>query len=461
MGNDERRGSEKTVLIWQGEGGFAGEDLHRLAHRRVGPMLRRRLGDRAPAVRHRRGPISQALDLCAAQASRPAVLVLPAFRTQLWRSLDAIEELARRAPDLPVLLSGWGASPDYLDAIGRPLRHPRLALVRGEPEEGLVDALEVLIANPDGELPRRRLAELGLAIPAPDGGGWERRGRHRQVSRLEDLPSVYGSGAMRPDETDGVALIEVARGCRFRCGFCLSCNFDPPGIRPFPFEVIAAEIRHAAAQGAVGFALLCSALNYDVTLFEQLADLLDHLGGPAAVESTVHALQLDRRRLAALKRIRWRRMIIGLQTLTPEALEMMGRAVDRARFRRAIDQIATIHVPVVELILGLPGDTLKSFLRTVRWVLDLPVHVEIYHLRLDPGSRFFEQRGELGLEADFSSQGKVTSTPTFPASDLERAVQALEHLAAQPWRFRARSLGFDFRTLARPEQARRAKPPRS
>lgn len=432
-----------TALIWGGEGGFAGEDLHRLAHRRLGPLLEARLGADAPAVIHRRGPIGEAAR--AAAELEADLLVLPAFRAQLWDSLALVEQLEPAAPELTLALSGWGADPELIDASGRVLRHRRLLIARGEPEAALTDALALLLGPaPPSSFPHQRLTELGLALP-DGGGGWLSRGRFRQLERLDQLPSVYASGTHDPAELDGTALIEVARGCRNRCAFCLSCNFDPRGVRPVPTPAILAEIDHAAARGAHAFALLCSALNDDVEVLEAIADALAPRG--AKVESTLHAARLDQRRLAAIGRLRWRRMIIGLQSLTPRARELMGRQVDPSRFRAAIEALSAVAEPTVEIILGLPGDTLRGFLRTLRFCLELPAHIEIYWLRLDPGSEFLRRRRELGLVADFARQGQVTSTPTFSADDLARAAETTRRLARRPWRWRARSLGLDFHRL--------------
>lgn len=439
------------ALVWQGEGGFAGEDVHRLAHRRLGPILALR-GLSDGRVEHGEGPIRGAVERCVGpREGRPDVLVLPTFRRHLWGSLEAIAELAEAAPEVPVVLSGWGSRPDYLDAVSAPLDHPRLALALGEPEEALADALELLLGpRRSASFPRAELGALGLALPRK-GGGWESRGRLRSVKDLAALPPVYGSGALSPAELSGLALVEVSRGCRNRCGFCLSGGFERPGVRSFPPAAVVAEVERAAALGAREVALLCSALNEDVEVLEALAAAFSErpaLGG-VRVESTIHASLLDPRRLAAIERLPWRRMIVGLQSITPEAARLMGRAADPARFKAAIERIAAFHAPVVELVLGLPGDTLEGFLRTLRFALELPARIEVYPLRLDPGSRFTRRRAELGLEADLSAKGmgRVTATPTFPGRDLAKAEAAIALLGARGRTFRALSLGFDFETV--------------
>lgn len=401
------------------------------------------MGSEAPRVVHESGPVDDVVSRCTSPAHR--VLVLPTFRDHLWRSLEAVNRLATCRPDLPVLLSGWGSDPDYVDAVlqGRPFTHPRVALARGEAEEALVDAVEVLLRS-DAH-PTDGLEAAGLAIPNPMGG-WRRRGAFRTVKDLEQLPSPYLDGTLRPTDFGDCVLVEVARGCQFRCHFCLSCNYPEQRPRPFPTSRILDEIAFAADQRAESVGLLCSALNHDVEVIEAVADALESIPAERrpVVESTVNAALLDERRLRAVMRIPWRRMIVGLQSTNPDALAMMHRHVDLAAFRSRIEQIAPVHTPVVELILGLPGDTLAGFLETMRFVLDLPVDVEVYPLRLDPGSMFMRDREALGIEADFSNQGRVRRTATFSADGLQRAERTLVELGRRPWTYRARRLGFDF-----------------
>lgn len=432
------------VLVWQLPGGFAGEDLHRLAHYRLRAMLASRLGSDNVEIRHETGAADRVLARCTGD-DPPRVLVLPAFRQHIWTTVELIRKLAAAAPHVAVLASGWGTEPEYLEAIWRdaPPRHPRFAAVRGEVEAGLVDALVCLLATDDW--PVEALVDAGLAVPDA-GGGWRSRGRFREVADLAGLPSPLLEGDLRPAELDGMALVEVARGCLHRCRFCLSCNFARQAVRSFPSARIRDEIAAAVRSGARSVGLLCSGLNYDVEQIEMVADAFESLDPERrlALESTIHTSFLDERRLRAIRRLPWRRMIIGLQSINPSALALMKRSVDPARFRSAIETISEFHVPVVEIILGLPGDTLEGFAETFRFALDLPAAIEVYRLRLDPGSEFMRDRDALGLVADFSREARVVSTPTFSEKDLERAATALVRLRGRPWTFRARHLAFDF-----------------
>jgi len=248
-----------------------------------------------------------------------------------------------------------------------------------------------------------------------------------------------------------MVLVEVARGCVFQCQFCLACNFSRRGLRRFPTGRVQAEIAWAAANGAHAVGLLCSGLNYDLDLLEAVAGALDAVD-PARrprVESTIHTSLLDPHRLELIARLPWQRMIIGLQSTNPAALESMRRRVHLDEFREAIHAIARFHTPVVEVILGLPGDTLQGFGETMRFVLDLPADVEVYHLRLDPGSAFMRDR-QPSARGGLRQRRPGGAHPTFSAEDLARAATALRALGRRPWPYRARRLGFDFKSIHEP-----------
>jgi len=318
--------------------------------------------------------------------------------------------------------------------------------VRGEVEASLLECIAILVEN-DG-LPIELLKAAGVAIPKQTGG-WQSEGRFRESTDLAQLPSPYQTGDLTPGEFDDTVLIEVSRGCLFQCGFCLSCNYRTRRPRFFPLDSIVKDIRYAIEQRAQSIGLLCSGLNYDVDVLEKVAGTFVEMSGSSRpfVESTIHASLLDSRRLAAIRKIPWQRMIVGLQSTNAKALEAMGRQVDCEAFRQAMMQVAELHTPVVEVILGLPGDSLQGFVDTMRFCLDLPVSIEVYPLRLDPGSAFFSNRRALGIEADFSKQGQVISTPTFSADEMKRAKWALRQLGRNRWTHCARRLGFDFECL--------------
>jgi hypothetical protein len=134
---------------------------------------------------------------------------------------------------------------------------------------------------------------------------------------------------------------------------------------------------------------------------------------------------------------------LGLQSVRQEVVAASGRAgFDRAKFKRGVSLLASRGVTFgLDVIYGLPEDTLEGFAQTLDFALDLePNHVDVFRLSILPGTDFRDREAELGFIRDEGPPWLVRGTPTFPAKDLDQA----ERLAnACDWFYsRGRALGW-------------------
>jgi len=215
----------------------------------------------------------------------------------------------------------------------------------------------------------------------------------------------------------------------------------------FGSEVIASEVVDAYGRGVRSFGLLAAATNYDKGSLGAACSAIKGLGGDVGVSGTIHVNYLDQERLALIRDLRWETMIVGLQTITPEAQRLMKRAEQPDSFGQGIEQLATFATPEVELILGLPGDTLEGFKRSINFALGLPISVSVYRLRLDPWSRYLEKMEPMGIEADFHNLGRVLSVPGFSATEIDEAEAWLLGLGSGQWKYRASRIMYDGREI--------------
>lgn len=142
---------------------------------------------------------------------------------------------------------------------------------------------------------------------------------------------------------------------------------------------------------------------------EQIADLFTRLrrayGGATWSESTFEGNpeSLDEAKLAVLAAQGVTRLSVGLQTADDGLLKAIGRkhsAADFARVLRAA-RATGIRSLSVDLMFGLPGQTLASLAETLAFTLDLaPEHVSIYGLQVEDRTLFakrgVEEDSELG-----------------------------------------------------------------
>jgi oxygen-independent coproporphyrinogen-3 oxidase len=165
----------------------------------------------------------------------------------------------------------------------------------------------------------------------------------------------------------------------------------------------------------------------------QISDLFERLRraypGARLVESTFEGNpeSLDAEKLAALSRAGVTRLSIGLQTADDALLKSVGRRHDAADFARVFRLARAAGIPAlsVDLMFGLPGQTLDSLRATLDFTLALdPEHVSLYGLQVEDRTLFARR----GVEED-SDLGREMYELAIAA--LARA--GLEHYEISNW----------------------------
>ena len=131
---------------------------------------------------------------------------------------------------------------------------------------------------------------------------------------------------------------------------------------------------------------------------EELCTLVARHFGPIShfEESTIEANpeSLTAEKLAVLKRAGFNRISMGLQSFNDAELKTLGRVHNVQTFLSAYAAarqagFANINV---DLISGVPGQSLQSFLDGLQKLVDLhPEHLSIYGLQIEEGTPFFER----------------------------------------------------------------------
>lgn len=91
------------------------------------------------------------------------------------------------------------------------------------------------------------------------------------------------------------------------------------------------------------------------------------------------------------------RVSIGLQSANDNELRLLGRIHDFSQFLRSYELIrkAGVKNVNVDLMSALPGQTVESYEKTLRKVLQLhPEHISAYSLMIEEGTPFYEQYAE-------------------------------------------------------------------
>ncbi len=377
------------------------------------------------------------------------------FTCYLWnveRTLWIAERLKQQRPELIVLLGGPEITADNAWVLESPAVD---YAAMGEGERTFAELLQTksrLAA--DGTS-----ADVGMAVALPSPGGRGStttvptkadrnvcptvpglltNGPHPNplpagegtVIDLDAVSSPYIEGILDLGDSGRMSL-ETARGCRFRCKFCYYPK-SHRGLRFLSAEQVLANLSYAAEHGASEVVLLDPTLNQRADFAEFLRLL--HRGNSAgrlAFSGELRAEGVDAQQARLLRQANFHEVEIGLQSVEPRAWELMGRPVDLPAFERGVKAIIAEGIRArVDLILGLPGDTVDSVRRGIDFLLRTGAYSEtqVFNLSILPGTAFRRQAEPLGLRYQPWPPYYVLETPTLAMEDIyhlmEEAQQA-------------------------------------
>lgn len=187
--------------------------------------------------------------------------------------------------------------------------------------------------------------------------------------------------------------------CRSKCFYCDFASY--PGQENWFDPYLAALEKELSFYPAGGFETVYIGGGTPSVLsarqLEQLCKILCGAAGPlsslAEVTCEANPESVTPEKLSVLRAAGVNRLSLGLQSWYDEELKALGRIHSRADFLSAYQMArqAGFHNINVDLIAGLPGQTLERFLSGLSGVLSLrPEHLSVYGLQIEEGTPFFE-----------------------------------------------------------------------
>ncbi len=188
--------------------------------------------------------------------------------------------------------------------------------------------------------------------------------------------------------------------CKQKCNYCDFASFA--GREFLIDDYLRALEREAASSPVKKFETLYVGGGTPSVLspvqLDRLVKIIEtHFGSVSSFEeSTCEANpeSLSTEKITLLKRAGFNRLSLGLQSFNNEELETLGRVHDAQTFLRAYETARAdgFENVNVDLIAGLPGQTLGGFLQGLRRLLALsPEHISVYGLQIEEGTPFFER----------------------------------------------------------------------
>ncbi len=269
------------------------------------------------------------------------------------------------------------------------------------------------------KLPTRRMAAgAGRDEAKAVLTGLYRVGEERAELAVECAETALAIRSRLPK--DGLSLYVGIPFCPSRCAYCSFISADVKGalgmVEPY-VDLLCREIEEAGRQMKAHGLHVSTAYMGGGTPTTLSAEQMDrvlsaieeHLPMERCGEFTVEAGRPDTitaAKLDVLKTHGIKRISINPQSMEDGVLAAMGRAHTAAQIREAMSLAGERFGGLVnmDLIAGLPTDTVEGFSRTLDRVLDMaPANITVHTLALKKGSRLTEEGGDLCPPADVAA----------------------------------------------------------
>ncbi|MDA8132937.1 MAG: radical SAM protein [Elusimicrobia bacterium] len=389
------------------------------------------------------------------------------FSCYLWNVLAVIElckELKRRSPKTRIVLGGPDASTRGASILADTGAD---ALVMGEGELTFAELiLKTIVKKPWAGTAGTITPSKGGAVEGP---------QRPPIANLDIIPSPYLTGIF--DGKPYKFLVhETSRGCPFNCSFCVWTSKGK--IRRFSMERSAREIDWIIRNSGKGGSRLAGdstmhvfLADQDLTMDEARAEeMLGLIRRGANGRNLVWIIECDLKfwtpRIAKAGNFTGVSFCFGIQSTDGKIVQATGRTpltLEQMKQKLYVvkEQSPKAHF-LLQLMLGLPGDSLKGFIESMRWCLDVcadlqttpvvtgsPEHlrrfspdfqryftsgVQIFPVSVFPGTQLEKEAEKLGVEWDRKPPYYVKATREFPAKDMENClalIKALEDFTAR------------------------------
>jgi len=353
-------------------------------------------------------------------ARQPWLVGLTCYVWNIERALWLAACLKRRRPDLRIVLGG----PEITADNAWVLQHAAIDYaVLGEGEQTFAELLAALLqhARPPVPIP-------GLYV-LPDGPPPAPR---IPLALLDEISSPYLEGILDAAD-ERVLFLETMRGCVFKCRFCYYPKSYDRLYTVSPERVLA-NLRHAAERGVEEVVLLDPTLNQRPD-FPDFLELLVR-GNPQrqfTYFGELRAEGMDDRLAERLRAANFAEVEVGLQSVDRQAQRLMARPINLPAFQRGVRALHEAGIRVkIDLIIGLPGDTVDSVRRGLEYLAALrpACDAQVFQLSVLPGTAFRQEAVSLGLQFQPRPPYYVLGTPTLAIEEMvslmDEAQEALD-----------------------------------
>lgn len=225
-------------------------------------------------------------------------------------------------------------------------------------------------------------------------------------------------------EADKVIYYESARGCPFKCGYCLS-SIDKK-IRPLSLDRVKVDLAYFLYKNVMQVKFIDRTFNYDEgRAYEIFKYLIENDNGRTNFHFEICADLLTEKLLNLLSKARKGlfQFEIGIQSTNPDTLAAVNRKENVYPILYNVEKLlklGNIHIHV-DLIAGLPYESYDIFERSFNKVYDLGADAfQMGFLKVLKGTPLAEKADEYGIIARDKAPYEIISNKWLTSIELAK-----------------------------------------
>ncbi len=354
----------------------------------------------------------------------PYMIGFSSYYVDYLKTIEVAAEVKKRLPRAMLIAGG----PQFFDAPHQLSKHGFLDFVI--PFEGELPFEELLMSLAAGRGPEN---VAGLAYRDTDGGVRFTGERHDFVD-MNKIPPLHTDDFL--ERITDTAILQTSRGCAHACGYCA---YSRDKYHEASLDRVLDELKRILDKPDIVHIIFADLdLAFDIERFNKLLDFfLARNDKRVMIDAFWCSLPKIAGSLGKMRAAGFRTEFdISLQSVSDEVL-----AISRRKwllFPKMMEIVPQIlwYFPTasVELILGLPGETLESFMNDHLRLFENGIRgFNAFELMLLPGSEFYERHEELGLEWRDEVTYNIKRSPTFTEEQLEEAKRFSTNFQILSW----------------------------
>ena len=236
-----------------------------------------------------------------------------------------------------------------------------------------------------------------------------------------------------------ITYIETARGCPYRCAFCLSgrCSF----LRFFDLERVKRDILKLAVSGTQTVKFVDRTFNANVSRANEILTFIKENYGKEIPEGVCFHFEIagdilkeSTLEILASMPVGAVQLEIGMQSFNEDVLKAINRKTDTKKLKENIKKLVSfnnMHIHI-DLIAGLTGENLESFRNSFNTGYYLKAHMlQFGFLKLLYGADMRENSEKYPCTFSDEPPYEITSNPWLSADEiklLKKTEDALDRL---------------------------------